>query len=271
MSNHFHLLVLVPEPQEIDDKELIRRIGLLYQDNELNLILKEFADLKKSKDLEGLKRFRDKFLCRMYNVSEFMKTLKQRFSIWFNHQHQRVGTLWEERFKSILVEGRENALLAMATYIDLNPIRAGIVQDPKDYRYSGHAEAREGLGMVMLTLGAADKVWGQISHIYRRLLYEHGRTVRDKHGCVKKIGFTDDEIEKVVSEGGILTMGEILKCRVRYFSDGMVLGSKEFVDTVFQKHRHMFGAKRTSGARPMRWADWQGLCTIRDLRANVIG
>ncbi len=44
-------------------------------------------------------------LARMHDLSEFMKTLKQRFSIWYNRNHDnRLGTLWMDRFKSVLVE-----------------------------------------------------------------------------------------------------------------------------------------------------------------------
>lgn len=50
-------------------------------------------------------------------------------------------TLWAERFKSVLVEGFGNALETVAAYIDLNPVWAGIVEDPKDYRFCGYAEA----------------------------------------------------------------------------------------------------------------------------------
>ena len=57
-----------------------------------------------------------------------MKLLKQRFTQWFNRQRGRKGTLWEERFKSVLVEGTGEVLATMAAYIDLNPVRAGIVK-----------------------------------------------------------------------------------------------------------------------------------------------
>ncbi len=48
--------------------------------------------------------------------------------------------LWADRFKSLLIEGGE-ALAAVAAYIELNPVRAGLCADPKDYRYCGYAEA----------------------------------------------------------------------------------------------------------------------------------
>ena len=58
----------------------------------------------------------------------------QRFTMWYNHNYGRVGTLWSERFKSTLVEGKRFTLQIVAAYIDLNPVRAGIVRDPKQYR-----------------------------------------------------------------------------------------------------------------------------------------
>src|SRR5690606_13228113 len=81
---------------------------------------------------------RERYLRRMWDISLFMKTLKQRFTQGFNKLHQRKGTLWEDRFKSVLVESAGEPLRAMAAYIDLNPVRAGLVADPKDYRWSGY-------------------------------------------------------------------------------------------------------------------------------------
>ena len=70
---------------------------------------------------------------RMGDVSEFMKELKQRFSKWFNKERNRFGTLWAERFKSVLVEDQPGAVQVVAAYVDLNPVRAGLVTDA----YSG--------------------------------------------------------------------------------------------------------------------------------------
>ena len=67
--------------------------------------------------------------------SWFLRLVKQRFTQWYNKRQGRSGALWEDRFKSVLVEGAGPALSAMAVYIDLNPVRAGIVDDPADYRW----------------------------------------------------------------------------------------------------------------------------------------
>ncbi len=133
----------------------------------------------------------------------------------------------------------------------MNPVRAGLVTDPKEYRHCGYGEAvagreaaREGLGLVMLSLEQRVKVWGQISHKYRQMLYEMGEQVVGAKGAIKKCGFSREEVKKVVEEGGKLAMGDVLRCRVRYFTDGVVLGSREYVDEVFRKHRGEFGVKR---------------------------
>ncbi len=55
---------------------------------------------------DTLERVRARYLRRMWDLSEFMKTLKQKFTSWFNREHDRVGTLWESRFKSVIVEGQ---------------------------------------------------------------------------------------------------------------------------------------------------------------------
>ncbi|HOB67648.1 transposase [Ottowia sp.] len=57
---------------------------------------------------------------------------------WFNRRHARSGTLWEGRYRSALIEA-ERYLLACMAYIDLNPVRAGMVAAPADYPWSSHA------------------------------------------------------------------------------------------------------------------------------------
>jgi len=107
-----------------------------------------------------------------------MKEPKERFSRWFNKRHGRRGTLWQERYRSVLVEDGE-ALRTMAAYIDLNPVRAGLAEDPKDYRWSGYAEAMGGSKRarraICVILGSTVASW-EVSgrDAYRRLLLSGG-------------------------------------------------------------------------------------------------
>ena len=146
-------------------------------------------------------------------------------------------------------------------------MRAGLVDDPKDYRFCGYAEAvaggvaaRRGLGLL---LGISDEKlmdWREVGKRYRMLVFSDGGGR----------GFSRERVQEVLSSGGKLSYRELLGCRVRYFSDGMVLGSKAFVEDVFEQRRSFFGAKRKTGARAMRGGDWGNLCTVRDWKQNVI-
>jgi putative transposase len=184
----------------------------------------------------------------------------------------RQGRLTEtgERYKSILVQGSANALSTMAAYIDLNPVRAHLVQDPGEYRYSGYGEAvggsrqaRRGLRQVMQSLDQAG-VWSSVHAAYRKLVYTEGqaRGVSEAGGPTKP-GFRAEQVEAVLKANGKLTMQQALHCRVRYFSDGLVLGSRAYVDDTFLRHRQRFGARRRTGARPLRMMDSGGLPALR--------
>ena len=86
----------------------------------------------------------------------------------------------------------------------------------------------------------------------------------------RKGGFTPTEIREVLASRGKLSLAQALRCRVRYLTDGVVLGSKGFVDRFFEKKRGFFGPKRETGARRMRGAEWGELRTLRDLRVDAI-
>ena len=70
-------------------------------------------------------------------LSMFMKALGQRYAQYFNHKYERSGTLWEGRFKSCLVD-RESYFLQCQRYIELNPVKAGMVRYAGDYQWSSY-------------------------------------------------------------------------------------------------------------------------------------
>ncbi len=279
MSNHFHLLIRVPDREEVvlSDRELLRRYAVLYPEpRPYQTMTVKYLAAVLQRGGEEAKMWRRRLLARMHDVSEFMKTLKQRYTIWYNQSHERYGTLWAERFKSTIVEGREAALRVTAAYIDLNPVRAGIVEDPKDYRWSGYGEAvggrieaREGIAEAVSASYGRLLKWREASREYRQLLYCTGTLDGPRESLLGRIR-TEAWI-KVMEEGGQLPVAAALRCRVRYFTDGAVLGSREYVESIFSQYRDQFGRRRGSGARKMKGSDWEGLTVIRDLRREVFG
>jgi putative transposase len=285
MGNHFHLLAEVPHRQKWlqrfegtdGEAKLFEHLSTLYSRSYLGLLRDEFADLRArgmavlaEQRIEAIKK-------RFCDLSLFVKEVKERFSRWYNKRHGRRGTLWMDRFKSVLVEGKGEALRTMAAYIDLNPVRAGLVNDPENYRWCGYAEALGGSrraqrGLCKALSKPVDgwKTAGA-AQAYRCLLHNEGREVKDAHNDkVVKRGVTAESARAVLAAGGRLSSAELVRLRVRYFSAGVVLGSKEFVESIFSAHRECFGPKRKLGSRRMKESK-SPFYTLRQLRVQPVG
>ncbi len=83
------------------------------------------------------------------SVGILMKRLGQRYVQYINRTYQRSGTLWEGRYRSCLIE-QETYLLVCQRYIEMNPVRAGIVKHPRDYRWSSYRANGQGEQTDML-------------------------------------------------------------------------------------------------------------------------
>ena len=306
MSNHFHVLLEVPPMPEggISDEELLQRLGALNGKGSATVaeVARELAEARQkvavgTANEEIVARIHRRYTYRMHDLSEFMKGLLIRFTKWFNRTHERTGTLWEERFRSVIVESGI-AARTIAAYIDLNPVRAGMVKDPADYRWSSYGEAvgsgprgngkkaREGLVRACLSheeVGFDAARWAEVSRVYRRLL---GLALQRRAGGAKGVDVEvmrfengGDDGREVGEERGLksalhgsLELTGMLRRRVRYFTDGAVIGSRVFVDEAFAGARERFGPKRRDGARKLRGNGSPAagvLWSLRDLRKQV--
>ena len=229
---------------------------------------------------EMVERFKRPYLDRLYDLSAFVGEIKQRFSQWYNVRSERNGPLWEDRFKSVLVQGESGVLATVAAYIDLNAVRAGIVKDPREWRWCGYAEALKGQGIarngvyeVLGERGASRRdgeAWKKVHRRYRQLLMEEGRQLRqlrDEEDRVVRKGLTPEEFDAEEARDFELPAlaPALLRHKIRYFVDGLALVSAAFVEAVFEKNRERMGVKRTSGARVPK-VPMGGLRTLRDLR-----
>ena len=143
MTNHFHLLVRVPPRPEGLDVPLdviLARMERAVGEHAMKLIRRDLGFWETTGNHTAIEDWRQRQMKRMYSLSDFIGCVKQRFTRWHNAKTGRRGTIWEERFGSVVVEEEERALRTMAAYIDLNPVRAGMVEDPADYRWSGYAK-----------------------------------------------------------------------------------------------------------------------------------
>lgn len=267
MSNHMHLLVRIPVRSGLSDLELVERATSFYGRKSPYVQTLAQALIDQGRLPVDL---RSGLANRMGDISVFMKELKQRFSRWYNRRYDRFGTFWAERFRSLVVEDQPAAVGAVAAYVDLNPVRAGIVRDPKDYRWCGYGEAAGGNERARRGLASFHQLddWAEVGRQYRKvLLVRSGVT-----GRAGKVAMEGEAIRRELESGGDLSLGQVLRLRLRYFSDGVALGSRDYVDGVFRAFRDRFGPKRKTGARPLRGLKALGhLATLRDLRVAPLG
>jgi hypothetical protein len=239
-----------------------------------------------------------------------MKLLKQRFTVRYNKAHDRKGTLWESRFKSTLIEGAGDTLATVSAYIELNPVRAGIVEDPAEYAWSSYGKACQGdkkaLEGIRTVVAGAQRVEAtsitseEAMKGYRGFLIGKcsmdakpceavEMTVQqvpapagDKDGMVDvklacdplsvPLGPTKAEILEKVMANDPVSLAEYVRIRVRYFTDGGVLGSREFVEGIFQGCRDRFGPKRVKGGSRVRGLELkQGMFSLRNLKKRLFG
>jgi len=230
------------------DKQIKARYVEFYGDD-------EFSELK----IPGLRR-------KWASLSEFVKEIKQSFSRYYNKRHHRRGTLWAERFKSLIVENGESLINCLA-YIDLNPIRAALVNRPEDYRWSSlgyHIQTENKDNLLSLDFGL--KEFGVMDSSerlrrYRRYVYEAGALKRAD-------GKSSTTIDKKVLEKERKTDFEItrlhrFKYRTRYFSDSGIIGSKEFVSNNYRRFKHLFYSKHEKKPKPIKGLD--GMYSLKRL------
>ncbi len=310
MGNHFHLLLEVPDRELATegwaDDDYTKRLEVFKNEWSSKLVLDEVERFRENGADEKVSEIAESVKARLFDLSMFMKELKLKMTLAYNRKHGRVGTLWEGPFKSVLLqppspssfakatankglrrsggadEGSgesSDALRMVAAYIDLNPIRAGLAQEPEGYRWCSYAAAVAGArgarqGLCYAVTGRSRVEWKKVEQEYRCLLYAKGEQVNASEtvdGYNKgKGGFRREEIKEVLESGGRLSVAEALRCRVRYFTDGAVLGSQRYVDDFFESKRGQFGERRKDGGRKMRGAQWGDLRVLRDLKADVI-
>ena len=247
MSNHFHILVRMHPSDIFSSEEIKSRYFQLYG-----------ASRKLSDNQIPI--YRDKF----GNLSDFMRDIKVNFSRYYNKKNDRKGYLWGDRFKSVIVE-KGHTLINCLAYIDLNPIRAGIVKRPEEYRYSSigyHIQTGNKDGFLSLEFGSEHN-----KHIddkekfrnYRRYLYQKGGQKKENSGSI-----SNDIVQKEKNRNYDLTIKEVFLYRSKYYTDGGIIGTEAFVSEIYNKIKHMLFLKRNK--KPKKIPGYDQIFSLRGYR-----
>ncbi len=233
LQNHFHILVRIdPATKQCSDAELVSRFQALYGTARAQWCGLDASGLEHAlanDPPDTADRLRGKLRRRMGDVSEFMRTLRQRYTKWFNRASETVGTLWAERFGSVLIEDTPWLVGLVAAYIDLNPVRAGIAALPEDYRWSGYTAALAGDTGIRRALAqchpqASDE--DDALARYRLLMLGKGAAAK-RDGSGARID--PASLLEAVRKGGELEMHELLRLKLRFLTQGRALGSQQWL------------------------------------------
>jgi hypothetical protein len=140
----------------------------------------------------------------------------------------------------------------------------------------GHYEKLGGAAREdMRTNANAREAWTQAAAAYREILYLDGeeRLREDPTSgevSVARRGMTREEVAQVLQSGGKLSPAQMLRCRVRVFTDGVLIGSRKFLEDFKAARPDYFGPKRKTAARRIHGCDTD-LCTARALRKDALG
>jgi putative transposase len=246
LGNHFHLVIrMYPESDPTDD-EIKERLQKYYGD-ELNVTGVLISDYRK----------------RLTSLGAYVKDIKQGFTRYFNKKYGRRGFFWGDRFKSMIVQDGLS-LVNLLAYVDLNPIRAGIVKKPEDYRWCSlgyHTQTGNKDGLLSIDFGM--KEWNEfnpkeIVRKYREFVYETGAAESQESGVsLRPIGAYAPEgsqgsvkrgidvkiVEKARKKGYRISRVDRFRYRCRYFTDSGIIGGKDFVQEVFDQVKHLLGSK----------------------------
>ncbi|EFI32789.1 protein of unknown function DUF1568 [Desulfonatronospira thiodismutans ASO3-1] len=234
MGNHFHLVARMHPEDEISNSDIIKRWQDYYGDK-VEMPTDRMAEVKK----------------RLCSLGAYVKDIKQNFTRYYNKKHRRKGFFWGGRFKSMIVQ-EGSTLVNLLAYVDLNPIRAGIVKKPENYRWSSlgyHTQTGNKDGLLDIDFGL--KEWNELDpkeivRKYRQFVYETGAVDAGK-------GKTIDQkvVEKARKKGYKISRVERFRYRCRYFTDSGVIGGKDFVQEVFDQVKHLLGSKDTRKFTPV--------------------
>ena len=265
MSNHYHIVCAAPA--EAPDKEEIQRRWRAYYVPK-NRIEPDWDDPEVVAAWGA----------RLRDISKFCHDLQQRFTCWYNRTRpkRRRGRLWADRFKNTILQSGE-AVWDCARYVEMNPVRAEICPIPGDYRFSTWGRY-SGSGTHPFAESAVRHLRPYLHQFYgdRAEDLDAAAVLREFEAdmtrlTVAEAGGSSEEIaaaERAARKGSGFAL--TVRRRVRYWSDGAIIGSKQFVRELAAEliHRERAAKKRLARSRSAESGALARLHAWRFLRAD---
>ncbi len=213
VGNHYHLVVKFDRLREVTREELRTRTRLMYPSRAFQAEIELWSE-------EDWEHYRQ----RLFDVSEYMRNIQAGFARWYNRNYQRRGRFWADRFKSVYLADKQ-AVLDCMLYVELNPVRAGLVERPEEWKGSSLAVRELGkdgwLTPLKRFLDQPTKKEALVE--FRERLYYRGNVpTKDGQKAISE-KVVDQEIAR-----GFATRG-LYRKRLGYFVDGLAIGTESFI------------------------------------------
>ena len=240
MSNHYHALIEIPEAATMPREEVLHR-WYLHQRS-------------KAPGDPG-DRVLEAFRKKIHDLSMIVSNMQQRFTQWYNKKKNRWGRLFGGRFDSVILD-QDGAVAKAMAYITLNPVRAGMVNDPADYRWSGYGERmtkgalqeseialakliQRELGLPEQAFEGNEKeimirVWERFREcLLGHVIERHGI---DRQNLAEKLNRSNKSLK--------LSWSQRLMLKAHFTTKGVAIGSKQFVEDILIRHAHILGYRK---------------------------
>ena len=220
MDNHYHLIVHFEKPRPLSRQELKKSAVELYGEN---------AEVKTADWTDAQW---EAFNERLFDVSKLMANVNRFYALWFNRKFGRRGHFWGDRFKNPELLGLE-AVQDGILYVELNAVRAGMVQRPEQWKWGSARWRLTGNDQVLIPLDelfpadpGAD-VYGS----YRARLYYRGAVpTRDNQAAIPRWILHQEQRRGFTRAGAF-------RRRLRFLTDGLAVGPAEKVAQLLETYR----------------------------------
>jgi len=196
---------------EMTREELVDRLKTVMRPKAFEKLMNDWVEMRP----DELEREYERQLLRTYDLSAFMKILKQDISQYYNVRHKHTGGLWEGRFKDSILERSVDTLTSVSTYIDLNAWRAKMCSAPGEYKWcswgaalAGDELRREGYSFIYDT----SSQWETVEGIHRQQLENR---------------MAADTAEQAEKEEAV-------------FTSGAIIGSESFISKIVKSEEEAF-------------------------------
>ncbi len=234
----------------LPDDEMLRRLTA-YHGNETRAkaTLAYWERLRAEGNEAAAEADKARYLRRMYNVSHFVKTLKERIARAINGRTGHVGHVFEGRFHSALVQGDSNVERIVSLYVDYNPHKAGVLASDERYRWSSFGQADGGGPHAESCRESYERIW--------KLPWADARR-RILAAFAAKLPEGDDVEERVLAGKLCVTPAQLMKLRIPALSCGAFIGrAVSFIEEVDALLPPLFPRAGTRSLRRfVRMVDW---------------